>query len=250
MADVELPSDSRPVQDFHDPRAIIPGFAVKSDGVVFWWYMRGRRWVPLKPKTGPGGFRKVHMRIKGIVHEVGVALLVLRAFIGPRPIGCEPLHFPDPDPGNNRVENLRWAPRGASKLGRVLGPRLPVPKRGSAHHEAVLTEADIPEIRRMYREGFRYKEIAGDLGVAEETIRHVLIGETWRHVPDPDGPITMRKGPDSDAAGNTKLDWATVRQIRAEHGAGKSYAMLAEEHGVSKCTVRDIIVGRTWKEGR
>ncbi len=34
--------------------------------------------------------------------------LVLEAFVGPRPEGMECCHFPDRDPHNNRLENLRW----------------------------------------------------------------------------------------------------------------------------------------------
>ena len=84
---------------------------------------------------------------------------------------------------------------------------------------------------------------------SEEAIRHVLIGKTWSHVPDPDGPLVMRrKGPASDACALTKLDWGSVAAIRKGHAAGRSYGTLAKEFGVSKCTIRDIVKGRTWRE--
>jgi predicted transcriptional regulator len=125
----------------------------------------------------------------------------------------------------------------------------PVALRGEQSKNARLTEADIPEIRKMYRAGWKYKEIAADLGVVEETIRHVLIGKTWTHIPDPDGPIVMqRRGPQSDECANTKLDWASVRAIRAGHAAGKSYSELASEFGVAKPTIAGIVKGRQWKE--
>lgn len=249
-SDPRLPDSARPIARFDRPGETLPGYCVRADGVVLYWDgARGRpQWVPLKVKIGPGGFRKVRLRIDGKEREIGVAQLVLRAFVGPRPLGHEPLHYPDTDPGNNRLENLRWALRGTSKVGRILGPAPPPIVHGEGRSNAVLTERDIPVVRSHYRAGWRYKEIAADMGVADETVRHVLIGETWSHIPDPLGPIVMRKGPDSEDSARALLDWRGARAIRAGHAAGLSYRQLSDRHGVSKCCVRDVIKGRTWKE--
>src|SRR6185437_8163269 len=174
---MDLPQDCRPIADFDSPGTIVPGHAVRADGTVLYWYDRGRRWVALRPKTGPGGFLRVRLRVGGKVRELGVAQLVLRAFVGPRPLGCEPLHFPDPDPSNNRLENLRWAPRGTSKAGRMLGPTAPPARRGDDHPFAELTEADVPRVRSLYRAGFGYKEVAEKFGVHPETVRKLLTDE-------------------------------------------------------------------------
>jgi hypothetical protein len=243
-----LPAGARPIADPDDPRAVIPGHAVRADGTVLRWIATRRRWIVLRPKVGPHGFVKVRVRVGGKVRELGVALLVLRAWVGPRPLGCEPLHYPDPDPGNNRLDNLRWAPRGTSKAGRTLGPSPPRVVRGDDHHTAVLAEADVPEIRRLYRAGVACPEIAERFGVAEETIRHVLIGRTWSHVPDPLGPIVMRrKGPAPGDAPLAKLDPAQAAEIRGHHAAGMSYREIARLYDVSYITVRDVVKGRTWK---
>jgi hypothetical protein len=249
-ANPPLPAGCRPIARFDRAGAIIPGYAVRDDGTVLYWFARGRRWIPLKVKVGPNGFRKVRIRIDGKEREIGVAQLVLRAFVGPRPIGHEPLHYPDPDPGNNRLDNLRWAPRGTSKAGRLLSGSPPPPPRGDVHPHAVLTAADIPEIRAEYRAGFRIDEIAEERGADPETIRQVLVGKTWSHIPDPLGPIVMRRGPDPESSPRTKLDWDAVWAIRRGRAAGRSYAELAAEHGVDKGTIRDIVKGRTWREDR
>jgi len=47
---------------------------------------------------GRGNTRQVHR-------------LVLEAFVGPCPPGEETCHDPDPDPTNNRLDNLRWGTR-------------------------------------------------------------------------------------------------------------------------------------------
>jgi hypothetical protein len=143
---VTLPAGSKAITDFDDPGTVIPGFAVRDDGVVLYYRQQWRSWIPLRPKTGPGGFVKVRLVVRGMVREVGVALLVLRAFVGPRPIGCETLHYPDPDPANNCLDNLRWAPKRTSKLGRILGlcgggfPRTsPIISSKSREHPSGLT---------------------------------------------------------------------------------------------------------------
>jgi len=41
--------------------------------------------------------------------------LVLEAFVGPCPEGLEACHFPDRNPENNRLENLRWDTREANR---------------------------------------------------------------------------------------------------------------------------------------
>jgi len=40
--------------------------------------------------------------------DVGVHVLVCEAFHGPRPPGALVRHYPDPDPANNRPDNLAW----------------------------------------------------------------------------------------------------------------------------------------------
>ncbi len=239
---MDLPANCKPA--VNSDGSILPGFAVREDGTVLYHRPQWKRWVALKPKTGPSGFHRVALGSR----EVGVALLVLRAFVGPRPIGCEPLHWPDPNPGNNHLANLRWAPRGTSKIGRTLGPSPPPVLYGSARPIAVLTEEDIPHIRRMYRTGWPYKDIADDFGVSEDCVRHVLIGKTWSHVIDPDGPVVMRHaGPDSEGSPRAKLDWETVAIIRRERTEGLSYRQIAARHDIDRCTVRDIAKRRTWK---
>jgi hypothetical protein len=244
----ERPPNCLTIVDPDDPRRLIPGHAVRDDGTVFYWSARWSKWIPLKPKVGPHGFRRVRVRVGDHVRELGVARLVLRAFEGPCPLGHEPLHFPDPDQSNNRLDNLRWAPIGSSKVGRMCSGSPPPPPRGETHPNAVLTEADIPEIRRMYRDGFMHAEIAVEFGCDGETIRHVLTGRSWSHVPDPEGPIVMRpKGPERGGGAKARLDWSIAKAIRDGHKRGRSYRELAAESGCSKETVADIVKGRTWR---
>lgn len=50
------------------------------------------------------------------VASIYLARAVLTAFVGPPPAGHVARHWPDPDPANNHVENLRWGPPGMAFL--------------------------------------------------------------------------------------------------------------------------------------
>lgn len=246
-----VPPDCRPVADPDDPRrGMVPGHAVRPDGAVLYYSATRRKWVPLVPKVGAGEFRKVRIRTpSGKVREMGLALIVLRAFAGPRPTGFEPLHFPDPDPGNNRADNLRWAPRGASKVGRMLGPTPPPSPHGDDHPHAVLCDEDVQPVRDLYRAGFGYKEVADKYGVDPETVRCLLLGKTWKHVPDPQGEVVMRpRGSTSEGAALAKLSRTEAEEIKGHLAAGMGRKQIASIYEVSKSCVNDIAKGRTWRE--
>ena len=59
------------------------------------------------------GHLGVSLTRDGKVYSRRVHCLVLESFVGPRPSGAQACHAPDPDPTNNRLDNLRWdTPRG------------------------------------------------------------------------------------------------------------------------------------------
>lgn len=68
--------------------------------------------------THPSGHQMVKLSKNGIYKQAKVHRLVLIAFAGPPPDGCEALHN-DGDPANNRVENLRWGTRSENVRDRV-----------------------------------------------------------------------------------------------------------------------------------
>lgn len=86
--------------------------------------------------------KDAHRRIAQVHH------LVLEAFVGPRPEGMEACHRND-DPGDNRVENLRWDTRSANALDSV---------RNGTHHMASRTHC--PE-GHPYTEENTYRRPSG-----------------------------------------------------------------------------------------
>lgn len=116
----------------------------------------GRRWIVAlsRPPARP--------------HSYSVHLLVLLAFVGPRPAGCYGCRL-DGDVNNNRLTNLTWRPEKS------------MPK-GERHHAAKLTEQQVQSIRRQWALGEQPKELAQRFGVTPATIYWIASGKTWAHV--------------------------------------------------------------------
>lgn len=75
------------------------------------------------------------------------------------------------------------------------------------------------------------------LGTTAANIRDAV--EKGRHVsPDTRG----------DRNGNRKLDWPSVRTIRAMHKAGVKKHLIAQSFGVTPSTIGNITNNQTWKE--
>ena len=55
-------------------------------------------------------------------------------------------------------------------------------RRGELAHNAVLTETIVREIRARVAAGEAQRAVARRLGIARDTLRHVVRGDTWAHV--------------------------------------------------------------------
>jgi hypothetical protein len=164
------------------------GYAVTSEGAVICCRGRGMAkgtfgaWREVKPRISKNGYAEVGLyenskRITMLVHR-----LVLEAFIGPAPEGCEACHFPNKSRSDNRLSNLRWDTREHNQHDRVKhGTDI----RGSDHGLAKLTESDVLAIRAEYvyhsRE-FGCPALARKYKVWPGVIWSILAGNTWGHV--------------------------------------------------------------------
>lgn len=162
-----------------------PGYRFGDDGSV--WSCRSRRyrdrfrpdWHQLRPQqTSKSGYRQVALHIDGVQKGHHVHRLILEAFIGPCPEGLQVCHN-DGDPSNNRLDNLRYDTCKGNEADKARhGTRM----MGSRHHQAKLTEADIPLIRQLRREGWSWTRLATRFGVSTYPIRMIVKGDTWSHI--------------------------------------------------------------------
>lgn len=108
------------------------------------------------------------------VHQV-----VTRAFLGPCPTGKEVNHKSG-NPGDNQLSNLEYVTHTENILHsyRVLQRGV-----GSQRSQSKLCEDDVLSICKLFASGMAKKAIARKFGVQPYTIRAILAGRAWRHVP-------------------------------------------------------------------
>jgi hypothetical protein len=167
-----------------------PGYRVGSDGSVLSFHPRksdGGHWKRLKGrpnKSAPyppkkGWYLGVVLsnaagkRVAKLVH-----VLVLEAFVSPRPAGMYACHA-NGDPADNRLENLRWDTHAANTEDARQHGTLPI---GSRKAMSKLTEPDVVEIVRLFKSGVSKSALARRYAVSNSTIRQIFTGRTWSHV--------------------------------------------------------------------
>ncbi len=180
-----------------------------------------------------------------------VARLVLRAFGIPQPIGCVPYCFPDRNPLNCALDNLRWAPVGTSQLGRHAPPKAFISGHqgmiGEAHPLATITESQVLEMRCLLSNGWTQREVADEFDLPISTVSGACNGATWKHLP---GALTIRSGahtPKGIFHMSAKLDDEKVILCRQRFRNGEQISQLAREMGITHQAMQAVVRRRTWK---
>lgn len=156
-----------------------PKYRVGDDGSV--WSIYSGVWKKLQPcRINNQGHLIVNLFRNKQMRTFLVHRLVLMAFVGPCPEGMEACHYPDRNPGNNRLENLRWdtyANNNADKL--VHGTA----KLGESSHYAKLTDDEVREIRVLYATGkYTMRQLAEAFGVSTPNICLIVNRVNWKHI--------------------------------------------------------------------
>jgi HNH endonuclease len=117
-----------------------------------------------------------------------------RAFRGPIPKGMRVCHTCDtpicvnPDhlflgtPGHNSRDMVHKGRQIKRKVAPVWKKSALARAKGTKNGKARLTELNIPEIRRLRKEGFPLKAISKIFSVNRSTIGNVISGKTWSHI--------------------------------------------------------------------
>ena len=118
-----------------------------------------------------------------------VHVLVMLAFIGPRPDGMVTCHS-DGNPQNNDIRNLRYDTHAGNVHDAI---RHGTQVRGAKQHLAKLTDAMVAEIKlRFINEPITQVAIAREYGISRSSMSALIKGETWTHI-EPAGDITFRQ---------------------------------------------------------
>ena len=122
------------------------------------------------------GYRFVGLSRDSRVKKQNVHVLVLEAFVGPRPGRNYDACHEDGDRTNAKLSNLRWDTKKGNQADalrhgtRLFGERAP---------KAKISE----DLARWIRESPQSSlQLAPILGVASSTIRAIRIGQNWRNV--------------------------------------------------------------------
>lgn len=128
----------------------------------------------LRPGTPGSGHLMVTLGRDSSTHRVHV--LVLEAFVGPRPEGQEGLHWDD-NPINNWLSNLRWGTHSENQRDAVRNGKRRV---GEQSERAKLNDEAVRYIRANPHISSRKMGIS--LGVATTTVKMARDGLSWKHV--------------------------------------------------------------------
>jgi hypothetical protein len=201
-----VPPPGPPASDGVEYRTV-PGFVAYkagSDGSV--WSCRHKtglagRWKRLRPRDSgcttsrpvKGGYKAVVLTSKDGERKAKlVHVVVLEAFVGPRPAGMECCHN-NGDPADNRLENLRWDTHRNNIADSQAQGNI---RRGSRHQFAKLTESQVLEMIQLRASGVSFRKLAARFGVRHQTVHGIVAGKYWAHV----GPSCRRVSPSSAAA--------------------------------------------------
>jgi transposase-like protein len=225
-----------------------PGYRAGDDGSV-WVLCRGNKrkktpdfWRQMRGVLSSGSYYVSLARPDKSRTSKTVASLILRAFVGPRPLGCAPFHFPDPDLANCALGNLRWMPRGSRKIGVPCGPQ----PKGEESPLAKLSADQARLAMRMLVGGFTQREVAEKFGVSQSTISNVVTEKHWREISAIERPNVGRRLAKGEGNPNSKLNDHDVVAIRAAYRSGRKFEEISREYGIRKTTFYDVVSGRRW----
>ena len=118
-------------------------------------------------------------RFSALVHR-----LVATAFVPNPELGLlDQVNHIDSVRTNSFYKNLEWVTgQGNTDHAEKHSPFW-APRVGSGRFNAKLTDADVVDIRKLYKAGVGPTIIAAKFGVHQSNVSNILAGRAWRHVP-------------------------------------------------------------------
>jgi hypothetical protein len=152
------------------------GYRIGSDGSAWSRWAKGPRssavlgdrWRRLKPWLNK---TIVYVQM-GVGTAPSLAHLVLTAFVGPKPAGMHACHFPDRDPWNCSLTNLRWDTPKEKAQDQIRHGT----KAGGEHNgNAKLSNDQVAELFRL-RGTKTQRQLAVEFGISETHLSRIYHG--------------------------------------------------------------------------
>lgn len=133
----------------------------------------------MSPGAGiKSGYLIVNLSKDGKTSTHYVHHLVLRAFVGQRPVGKEACHG-DGNRANNSAANLRWDTRKENHADKKIHGTGTV---GERHPGAKLTDSVVVALRRRRAEGASFTTLSNEFGISRMTAHRAATGTSWSHI--------------------------------------------------------------------
>lgn len=123
------------------------------------------------------GYHRVHLCYHGKQQTFMVHRLVLEAFVGSCPEGCETRHL-DGNPDNNHLENLCW---GTPKENANDRKRHYKTSNG-VYRNSKYTKEQVLCVVELYNKGSSIADIAMGTGMSFDCVSGIVHGRTWGHM--------------------------------------------------------------------
>lgn len=131
----------------------------------------------MKPIVDQFGYIRVRLHQDGVGKMFRIHRLVALAFVG-NPGNYPEINHKDGIKSNNTSSNLEWCNR-SHNVQHAFDTGLKKPSRGNVR----VSEEQVLEIRKLYREGHAQRSLARKFGIGKTTVAHIVNYDYWRHLP-------------------------------------------------------------------
>lgn len=142
-------------------------------------HLRSRSGRILRPQSSPSGHKHVILCRDAVKTMRRIHVLVMEAFVGPRPSPEIVVAHCNGVPSDNRLVNLRYATQSENLQDMREHGTLML---GGKNHKTTITADDVLEMRQLRKSGESLKSLASKFGVCQSTVSNVCRYITWAHV--------------------------------------------------------------------
>ena len=137
----------------------------------------------LNPCSLKSGYNSVKFRVdKNKYKDFYIHRLIAIHFI-PNPENKKEVNHINGNRHDNRIENLEWVTKSENALHAYrIGLNYSNPKKGEDWYAANVTNEIVLDIRKMYSEGYRNKDICEKYNLLKSQVSSIAKRRTWKHI--------------------------------------------------------------------